>query len=347
MAMIEIDGGQGGGGVLRTAIGLALATGRPVRVDDVRGDRPEPGLKPQHVACVDAARQVSDGTVTGDGLGSETVEFIPGSIEGVPVDVDVGTAGSATLVCSTVLPAAAAAEGTVTLHVTGGTDVAWSPPADYFGGVTVAVLRAHGLAAALDVIRRGFYPVGGGTLGLTFGPSTLEPLSLDGRPSADRARIAAVASNDLLDADVADRLARTADERLAEHGLRVVSRGAEYVDSASTGAVVVVRIESAHGSTGPRPVAGFSALGEPGVPAEEVATAAVEDLREWTDGSGVVDRHLADQLVPYLALAGGAVRIPEVTDHVESAVSVAREFGFDVAIDRDTEVGGVLLRAAR
>ena len=343
--MIEIDGAHGGGGVLRTGLGLALATGRSVRIDDVRGDRPEPGLKPQHVACVDAARLVSNGAVTGDELGSETVELVPGSIDGGTVDVDVGTAGSATLVCSTVLPAAASTERTVTLRVTGGTDVAWSPPADYFGGVTVAVLRRHGLAAALDVIRRGFYPAGGGTLELTFGASRLEPLALAERAQIDCVRIAAVASSDLLEADVADRLARTAADRLGEDGVRIASRGAEYTDSPSTGAAVVVRIESTAGPTGARPVAGFSALGEPGVPAEAVAKAAVEDLRTWTAGPGAVDRHLADQLVPYLALAGGVVRVPEVTDHVDSAASVARAFGFDITVDHDPEGGGVLLRS--
>ena len=341
--MIEIDGGQGGGGVLRTALGLALATNRAVRVDDVRGDRPEPGLKPQHVACVEAARRVSNGSTSGETLGSETVEFEPGPVDGGTVDVDIGTAGSATLVCSTVLPAAVVAEGTVRVRVTGGTDVAWSPPADYFGGVTVALLRAHGLAAALDTVGRGFYPAGGGRLDLTFGPSSLGPVALDDAPPAKRARVAAVASEDLLDADVADRLARAAGTGLADHGLEVRSRGAEYVAAASTGAVVVIRIETANGPDAAHPVAGFSALGEPGVPAEDVGNDAAAAALSWHEGPGVVDGHLADQLVPYLAVRGGSVRIPAVTDHVEHAVSVARSFGFDVAIDRDEDRDGAMV----
>ncbi|WP_418282562.1 RNA 3'-terminal phosphate cyclase [Halorubrum sp. DTA98] len=343
--MIEIDGGDGGGGVLRTALGLSIGTGRAVRIGDVRGDRPDPGLKPQHVACIEAACAVSDGDATGVEIGSDTVAFEPGPVDGGDVDVDVGTAGSATLVCSTVLPAALVADGVVRLRVSGGTDVAWSPPADYFGGVTLGALRASGLATSLEITRRGFYPAGGGTILLTAAPSTLEPIALHERFPPSRVRVAAAASDDLLDANVADRLARTAGDRLSNAGLAVASRSAEYVEARSTGAVVVIRVEVDRRSGTPVPIAGFSALGEPGVPAEDVANAAVDDLRAWRDGSGAVDRHLADQLVPILALVGGRIRIPTVTDHVESAVAVARRFGFDVAVEASESDGSTIVSA--
>ncbi|GAB6878680.1 RNA 3'-terminal phosphate cyclase [Halorubrum gandharaense] len=364
--MIHIDGSDGGGGVLRTALGLSLATGDPVRIENVRGSRPTPGLKPQHRACVEAARLVGDAAVTGAEQGSETVTFEPGS--GTPTEseradtdprprehaVDVGTAGSATLVASTVLPAALTTDRTVRLRIAGGTDVAWSPPADYFGGVTLACLRAHGLAAALDVPERGFYPAGGGVVRLTLGPSTLAPLELDGEATIERTRVSAVATTDLLDADVADRLARETGATLEEStDVTVASRAARYADAPSTDASVVVRAEGHVGSSDqhpdrpqrPIPLAGFSALGEADTPAEAVADEAVEAFREWRRGPGAVDRHLGDQLVPYLALAGGAVRIPEVTDHVENAVMVADAFGFDVRIDEAAAPGdGAVVR---
>lgn len=352
---IEVDGHEGGGGVLRTALGLAVVTGEAVRIDDVRGDRPEPGLKPQHVACVDAACAVSDGAAHGDGardgvaVGDDTVVFDPGPVGEAVTDrdslsVDIGTAGSATLVCSTVLPAALVTDTAFRLSVTGGTDVTWSPPADYFGGVTVELLRSHGLAAALDVPRRGFYPDGGGAVRLTVGPSEPDPIALRAAVTPDRIRIAAVATDDLRDADVADRLAREAARRLRNASVKasVVACGATYVDAPATGAVIVVRAESVMADGVAMPVAGGSALGEPGVPAERVAREAVEELRKWLTNDAAVDRYLADQLVPFLSLVGGAVRIPAVTDHVESAVAVARTFGFDVRIDESPSGSAVV-----
>ncbi|SMO75944.1 RNA 3'-terminal phosphate cyclase [Halorubrum cibi] len=365
--MIDIDGGDGGGGVLRNALGLSIATGEAVRIDDLRGDRPEPGLKPQHVACLEAASLVADGDATGVELGSERVTFEPGVLaddEAIPRDpcagdetaaeptVDVGTAGSATLVASTVLPAALVAEGTVRLRVIGGTDVAWSPPLEYFAGVTLPVLRAHGLAVGLDALRRGFHPAGGGEIRLTLGPSTPEPLDLAEPRGIDRVDAAAVASADLLEADVADRMVREAGDRLTGDGVAVGSRSARYVEADSTGAAVVLRVlaggeDDGDRSSNPVPVAGFSALGEAGVPSEAVAREAVDGLREWRRGPIAVDAHLADQLVPWLALVGGAVRIPAITDHVASAVAVARAFGSEVEVDRDVVAGnGAVLRGS-
>jgi RNA 3'-terminal phosphate cyclase (ATP) len=52
-------------------------------------------------------------------------------------------------------------------------------------------------------------------------------------------------------------------------------------------------------------VAGFTGLGERGKPAEQVAQEAVDDLLAHHDSGASVDRHLADQLVLPLALAGG------------------------------------------
>ena len=361
--MIRIDGSDGGGGVLRTALGFAVATGRPVRVDDVRGDRPTPGLKPQHVACVDAACAVAGGRANTDergldtvddgdaavGTGADTVVFEPGPVAGGTYAVDVGTAGSATLVATTVLPAALVADGTVRLRIDGGTDVAWSPPADYLAGVTLPALRAHGLAAAIETPRRGFYPAGGGRLDLTLGPSTPRPLALTlpnapNRGTVERVDVAAVASADLLDADVADRMVREAAARLDEQGVPVGTRAARYADADSTGAAVTLRVADRVGGRVDReddatadgsavPVAGSSALGEQGVPAETIANRAVSGLERWQRSPGVVDAHLADQLVPWLALTGGTVRIPSVTDHVASAVAVARAFDRPIEVD--------------
>ena len=372
--MRHVDGSDGGGGVLRTALGLSLATGDPVRIENVRGSRPTPGLKPQHLACVEAARLVGDATVDGAKQGSETVTFDPGDATHAetPAEtlteserddadprpyehaVDVGTAGSATLVASTVLPAALTTDRTVRLRIGGGTDVAWSPPADYFGGVTLGCLRAHGLAAALDVPERGFYPAGGGAVRLTLGPSTLTPLTLGREATLERVRVSAIATTDLLDADVADRLVRETGSTLKETGdVTVASRAARYADAPSTGAVVVIRAEGRVDTADrqpnrpeqPVPLAGFSVLGERGTPSEDVAKVAVDDFRAWRHGFGAVDRHLADQLVPYVALAGGAVRIPEVTAHVKSAVSVSEAFDLDVRIDEGAAPGsGAVLR---
>ncbi len=345
---VVVDGSDGGGGVLRAALGLSVATGRPVRIENVRGDRPTPGLKHQHVACIEAARDLTDAAVDGAVRGSDVVRFVPGPVRGGSIDVDVATAGSAALVCSAILPASFVAERPFTLRVSGGTDVAWSPSTDYFAGITLGFLRAHGIVGTVDAPRRGFYPSGGGLCRLTAGPSTAERIALNDDPTVSAVHVDAVASTDLADADVGERLVDAATERLAGESIAVPTHTARYAETTSTGAVITLRVEGrpTTGPDRPIPLAGFTALGERGVPAETVAREAVERLERWRGGDGAVDEHLADQIVPYLALAGGRIRIPAVTDHVMSAVAVARAFGLEVAIDGEATPGeAAVLRA--
>lgn len=337
--MREIDGSDGGGQVFRTAVGLSARTGDPVRVENVRGNRPDPGLGAQHLTALRAVARVADADVTGDELGSETVEFRPGSLaEGErDVSVDVGTAGSVALVFDALLPAADALPAPVTVRATGGTDVPWSPSADYHRRVKLPLLARYGVDADLDLARRGFYPAGGGEATLALGPSTLVPFDLTDRGSLAGVEVRGVESHHLADADVAERMVAGAEEALSAAGVETdVTTRTETAETASPGAVVLVRARY------DRTLVGFAELGEKGVPAERVAEDAVGRFVRWRDGPGAVDAHAADQLLPLAALAGGAVEIPRVTDHVRSEAGVLRAFGFDVAVEERSDGSAVV-----
>ena len=333
--MLDLDGTDGGGQLVRSALTCSLLTGVGFELAGVRGDRPTPGLKPQHLAAVDLAAAIGDATVAGAELESESLRFDPGSPTAGEYAVDIGTAGSVTLLCDVVLPLAVRLDDPLTVTVTGGTDVEWSPPLDYLRHVKLPLLRQRGWNVTLEVERRGFYSVGGGELTLSLAPSTPRPFDLTERGDRVGASVYAVESEHLAEADVADRLASQASEGLRAGGWSV-DAATETVASDSPGAVVVARLGYEEG------VAGVSALGEKGVPAEDVADRAVEAATSFESGPGAVDAHLADQLVLPVALVGGRVRSPEVTAHVETNVDLVRAFGFDVRVgDR---VHGAVLR---
>ncbi|MFN7275985.1 MAG: RNA 3'-terminal phosphate cyclase, partial [bacterium] len=111
--MIEIDGsaGEGGGQVLRSALALSLCTRKPVKLRGIRARRPRPGLMRQHLACVNAAMQVSGAKAWGAELGSCELVFEPGPVRPGDYSFSVGTAGSCCLVFQTVLPALMVASG--------------------------------------------------------------------------------------------------------------------------------------------------------------------------------------------------------------------------------------------
>ncbi|HWX43589.1 MAG TPA: RNA 3'-terminal phosphate cyclase, partial [Blastocatellia bacterium] len=131
--MIAIDGsfGEGGGQILRTSLALSLVTGKPIRIVKIRAGRKQPGLLRQHLTAVNAAARVGCAEVTGDVIGSTELTFAPQTINPGQYSFAVGTAGSATLVLQTVLPALLLAGGPSTLTLEGGTHNPFAPPFDF------------------------------------------------------------------------------------------------------------------------------------------------------------------------------------------------------------------------
>src|SRR6266540_836508 len=111
--MITIDGsfGEGGGQVLRTSLALSLVTGKPFRIERIRAGRKNPGLLRQHLTAVNAAAQIGHAEVAGASIGSRELTFAPQAVTAGRYHFAVGTAGSATLVLETVLPALLIADG--------------------------------------------------------------------------------------------------------------------------------------------------------------------------------------------------------------------------------------------
>lgn len=356
--MRELDGSNAGGQFVRTALTLSVLENEPVRLENVRGDRSDPGLAHQHLAVVETMAELCDAEVSGAELGAETVEFVPGlpedegdsdtaSLEGGSYAVDIGTAGSATLLFDAVLPLATVLESPLSITVTGGTDVEWSPPLDYTRQVKLPLLGRYGLVASCEVDRRGFFPNGGGRVTFRLAPSTLEPIELVERDALEGVRLYSTEAASLADRDVAHRQLEGALERLDlagerggdddsddtgdADGLEVLERQERTAASPSPGSALVIRVD--HGSG----IAGFGALGERGKPAERVGEDAADAANRFLEGSTPVDPHMGDQLLVYLALAGGRVRLPAVTDHVEASRELLASFGIETALEDESD----------
>ncbi|WEL18154.1 RNA 3'-terminal phosphate cyclase (ATP) [Halorhabdus sp. SVX81] len=336
--MLELDGGDGGGQLFRSALTLSALTTTDFEMENIRGSRPEPGLKPQHLTALQTVADITNASVEGAEVDESTITFEPVEPTGGHYEAAIGTAGSVTLLFDAVLPIASALDRPLSLTATGGTSVAWSPSMPWYRRVKLPLLRRSALQAAIDVERTGLYPAGGGQATLSLAPSTPSALHLRDRGQPERARIHSTATTDLEDSDVAERQAKQACQRLAasDVDIEVTERATRYVSADSTGTVALVVLEYENG------VIGADALGEPGKPAEDVADDAVDAALTAHETGAAVDGHLADQLIPWLATVGGEVRIPRVTDHVETHVDLFDAFGFDVRIER-TDDGTVLL----
>jgi RNA 3'-terminal phosphate cyclase (ATP) len=329
---LEIDGtfGEGGGQILRTSLALALITGRPFHLRNVRAGRARPGLQPQHLLCVRAAATVGQAQTRGASLHSTDLVFEPGPVVPGKYHFDVGTAGSTGLVLHALyLPLAFRASAPSELTLVGGTHVTTSPCFHFLDVTWRRYLELFGLKISLRLVRPGFYPRGGGVVVAHVQPCPrLEGLRLVERGSMKATGFSAVAG---LPEDIARRQARRAVYRLRENGLPASIR--EEMWTGGPGTVLGIELDTA-----PVPTF-FFGLGARGKPAERVADEAVEQVLAYREAgaAGPVDAHSADQIVLPLALAEGPSEfgVAEVTRHLTTNVAVIRLF-----LERDVTCEG-------
>jgi RNA 3'-terminal phosphate cyclase (ATP) len=334
-SLIVLDGsyGEGGGQILRSALALSAITGRPVRVENIRARRPNPGLQAQHLSAVKAAAALCHAQVQGAALGSTALAFIPQSPPApgaYTVDVGAaragGSAGSVTLILQAILLPLACAPGSSRVTLQGGTHVPWSPPFHYVRDVLMPTLSRTGLHAEVHLKRWGWYPAGGGEIDLyVHGPLEgeglyrLKPLTLTERGPLRRLWGWAAVSN--LPLEIAKRMAGRANRLLREAGLPDEVE-AILAESPGPGAGIFLIAEYANIR------AGASAYGKKGLPAERVAEEAVSGFLAFHRSGAAVDPHLADQLILPLALSPGASRFTTscITAHLLTSIWVACHF---------------------
>ncbi len=333
-APLRLDGSRhsGSGTLVRQAVALAALVGRPLRLYNVRARRQPPGLRPQHLKAVEAVAELVDARLEGAEVGSQRLTFVPRRRpRGGTYRWDIGTAGSATLLVQTVLPVLAFADGPSRALIRGGLFQDFAPTYFHLRHALLPLLHRMGLEARLEMLRPGYVPRGGGELLLEVTPlqAPLRPLRLERQGRPVRVFGMALASH-LKQRRVARRMADRCRQRLLEAGLP--EPHIETIDDTSAyqpGAALAVFVETDTGA-----LLGADQAGAPGRPSEAIADNVARMLLEDLRSGATVDRHLADQLIPYLALADGTsvYHVPEVTDHVASSCWLVEMF-FNVAVE--------------
>ncbi len=314
--MIEIDGsyGEGGGQIIRTALGLSCLFGKPFRMYHIRKGRRKPGLMPQHLTCVSAARLISEAKVEGDSPGSAELVFNPGEPRGGAYSFHIGTAGSTSLVLQTLIPALLFAGKRSSVTVTGGTHVPFSPPFHFLSGVFVPFLERLGIKVRLSIETYGFYPKGGGRIRGDIFPAD-EIGSLDLMERGAVSSLAGCSGVGGLPISIAERQKKAALARLSATASELADKPAiDAISVPAYGQGTFVYLECRSASS----LAGFSALGSRGKRAEAVGDEAAGELITYYRSGTALDRHLADQIVLYLALSNSdsSFTTDAVTDHL-------------------------------
>ena len=316
--MIEIDGsyGEGGGQILRMSVALSALTKKPVKVFNIRANRPNPGLKRQHMVALESVAKIANARVKGLQLNSRQIEFYPGELEGGEFKFDIGTAGSITLVLQACLLPSIFAKNETHLILKGGTDVKWSPPWDYFQNVIVPYLEKMGVEIETYLNKRGYYPVGGGEVEVFIKPCRkLKTIKFDGKIEG----IEGIVNIANLPVSIAERIKKSALNELQKEGMSADIMVEETsADCSGVGIVLWTKGK----------ILGADCLGEKGKPAEEVGKEAAIKLINEIKAGVDLDENAVDQLLPYFALAedNTEFKCRKISKHAETLIWLIKKF---------------------
>ncbi|MCD6464572.1 RNA 3'-terminal phosphate cyclase [Candidatus Woesearchaeota archaeon] len=333
--MIFLDGshGEGGGGLLRTALALSALTGKPFKMVKIRCKRENPGLQQQHLQALLAVAKLVRAEVEGGFIGSEELVFKPASSsfnlyhgKKASLHVNIPTAGSVVLVLQALTPALAFSQGEFSITLKGGTDVPMAPPINFYEHVILGFLKQFNVCKAEVLIKtRGYYPKGHGFVVLKF--KSLRQafnLNLNFTKLEPVTRIVGFshASMDLKKARVAERQASAAKQFLGKAFPEAsVKFFTSYSQGLSTGSGICIlgfRKNFAF------PTISGSSLGAKGKRSELVGLEAAKQFLQ--ESKGVVDKFFADQLLPFLAFSKARFKTSSITKHLLSNAFVLEKF---------------------
>ena len=322
--LIEIDGsyGEGGGQILRTALALSAILRKPFTISHIRSKRKNPGLQAEHLEAVEALARITEAQTEGVKFGSQKITFIPQEIRPGEYQFEIRTAGSATLLLQAIFLPLCFSKESSRVTLIGGTHVQWSPSFHYLSEVFLPTVERIGVSAEAAIEKWGFYPKGGGRIRLKINPiQELNPISLVDRGSLKKIRGISAKAN--LPRHVAERQKEQALRRIrSELGMDGEIILMDNVSSNGPGSFLFLLTEYE------KVVAGFSSLGVKGKAAEKVADEAFDLLKEYVESDGCIDPHLADQLVPFMALAKGdsSFTTTQMSEHLFTNIWVVERF---------------------
>ncbi len=344
--MIQLNGSyeEGGGALVRTALALSTLTGKDFKVTNIRSNRPEPGLKAQHLTAINALKEICQAQTNVIELSSTELYFKPGKVKKGIYEIDIGTAGSITLLLQALILPCLFAPGKITLNITGGTCGKWQASVDYLQNILLPHLHRFAENIDLKILKRGYYPKGGGQVRLTISPK----LKIDDFKSGCRelqlktAKIILTElgtleqlkgvvniSSELQGKEVAERIKTAAAGSLKEYPAPINIR-IEYVNSLSPGGEILLwGIFSQKGKVdfdNPVFLTG-DALVEKGKSSEQIGKEAAEKLKQQIESKAAVDEHLADQLIQFMGLLPGSkIKGGKISKHVYTNIYVAEKF---------------------
>eukprot|EP00667_Euglena_gracilis_P002815 EG_transcript_2816 len=254
--------------------------------------------------------------------------FWPSDLGAGRFAIDTGSAASVTLLAQIALPCLIFSQGPSSFSARGGTDVRWFTPFDEVLGILIPLVASLGCEAQLMLMRRGFFPTGGGEITVSVPQplrgACLRPLVLRDPGKVVRIEGRAFATAGSQEAAELQTFVLATQEMLSQFlpGVPVEIHPVVETPATATGHASALTL-LATTDTGCR-LGGTHIRGtERPLPPVEDARLAIEKLAAAVRSQGCLDEFTQDQAVLYMALAGGhsELRLGGLTEGTKAAIA--------------------------
>ena len=305
MDFLKINGGhgEGGGQIIRSSIVLSCITNQPIHLENIRKNRKEGGLKAQHLTAIKILQKIANAEVIGAELGSTEIKFIPNKIESLELIEDIKTAGSISLILQVLIPVVSIAQKKLILIIKGGTDVLWSPSMDYTQYVLKEAYSRMGIKFSIEVIKRGYYPKGGGEIKIQVYPAEIKSVNFIERKTNNLKLICTFSKISL--EKIKEKIEKIKEKIKVESEIKEQ----EAIDSGAS--LLIYNIDN-------NSIMGIDSLFNKKIQDFDL------DLDKINNNSLGLDEKLADMIVVPASLAKGKTifRVKEITNHLETNLFV-------------------------
>lgn len=305
--------------MVRTSVALSAVTGIAAHLTRIRENRPTNGLSKQHCAAISAVAEMTGSQVEGNFTGSSELIFRPGNEQKNDISLNIGTAGSITLVLQAILLAARNHREKLTVDIKGGTNVLWAPPIDSYQQVLFPLLGRMGANTDVEIKERGFYPRGGGHVIATLDPiSKISPMDLN--ELGELISIKGICFSQNLSDHISKEIVHSCTRALSPFADAEIEIHSTHGDSRGAGISLVADFENGK--------LGSNALTTREYSAEKTGEDAANDLIQEMESGATVDVHTADQLLPYMAMAEGKsyFKVSKISRHLLSQMDTLESF---------------------
>ena len=332
---LEIDGslGEGGGAILRLSAAYSVLFKKPITIKNIRANRPNPGLKLQHLLGLKILSDISNSTLSSCNIGTQELSLTPNIKNEVKrnISLNVNTAASIGLLLQPIQIASLGFKKPEKIEIKirgGGTFGKWAPSLNYLEAVTYKIFEASGLKIKIDIRKHGFYPKGGAHVNCLIYPpqKTLKPINLTELGNVEKINGNIIITNQLRRNrdNIGIRIRKAIQQRLKRELNFETDIKFTWVDSISSGVGVFLWAQSDTGGI----ISSGTILGEKRLSSEKLGNIAAKEIIRYIQNDVPVDNFLSDQLIPLMAYIEekSCIKVSEITNHTRTNLELTKRF---------------------